>query len=171
MSIADALSFTLHWEGGFVDNVNDHGGATNEGITQSTYDSYRKSLSLPPKDVEQITDYEVSDIYNEMYWKPAHCDDLPLKLSVVHFDWCVNHGVNGAIKTLQAAAGVAADGVYGPLTAAACTQGDEDSIISAYNTLRRVRYHSIAEADPSQMQFLKGWLHRVDDLETYIATL
>lgn len=170
MSIEQALTFTLHWEGGFSSNPADHGGDTMEGITQDTYNSYRKSLSLPPKSVEQITDYEVSDIYTEMYWQPAHCADLPLKLSVVHFDWCVNHGVTGAIKTLQAAVGVTPDGVYGPLTAQACNADDED-IISAYDTLRRVRYHSIVENDATQMQFLKGWLARVDDLEAYIQTL
>ena len=33
-----ALQFTLREEAGYVNNPRDHGGPTNHGITQTTYD-------------------------------------------------------------------------------------------------------------------------------------
>ena len=36
MSFNRAISFTLKWEGGYVNHPADKGGATNRGITQST---------------------------------------------------------------------------------------------------------------------------------------
>jgi lysozyme family protein len=170
-SLADALAFTLHWEGGYTDNPADHGGATNEGITQATYDRYRTSCDEALQSVERIDDSEVFEIYSEMYWTPGHCGDLSNRLASCHFDWCVNHGVTGAIKTLQAALGVTADGVFGPESQAAAQNAAADETIEAYLTLRRTRYHQIANADPTQMQFLAGWLSRVNDLESYLGTL
>lgn len=170
-SLPDALAFTLHWEAGYVDNPDDSGGATNKGITQATYDRYRLSLGEITQSVGLITDDEVQAIYTEMYWNPAHCSLLSNRLACCHFDWSVNHGVNGAMHTLQQALGVPADGVWGPQTQNAANITAEDETIDAYLTLRRTRYQQIAEADGTQMQFLKGWLSRVDDLESYIQTL
>ena len=112
-NLQTALTFTLHEEGGLVDNPADPGGRTNHGITQATYNRYRNSLSLQAGDVADISDYDVEAIYSEMYWTPAHCPDLRLKLAVCHFDWAVNHGVTGAVLTLQTALGVTADGYLG----------------------------------------------------------
>ena len=35
-----ALLFVLKWEGGYVNNKYDKGGATNYGITQNTYNNW-----------------------------------------------------------------------------------------------------------------------------------
>ena len=170
-----ALSFTLHWEGGYVDNPADPGGATNEGVTQATYDRFRVSRGELNQSVELISDDEVAAIYSQMYWLLGHCQDLPLKLAVCHFDWCVNHGVSGAIKTLQVALGVNSDGIFGAGTTAAVQRmvdtKDEPDTIKAYLQLRRVRYQSIAQVNPAMMQFLKGWLSRVNDLQSYLSGL
>ena len=89
------------------------------GVTQKVYDAWREAKGKPHQDVRLIGDGELKDLYRERYWGPGHCGDLPVRLGVVHFDWCVNHGVSGALMTLQQALGVAADGVWGPKTAAA----------------------------------------------------
>ena len=41
-----ALAFVLKWEGGYVNNPYDKGGATNKGITQNTYNAWLKSCGL-----------------------------------------------------------------------------------------------------------------------------
>jgi lysozyme family protein len=115
-SFADSLSCLLQAEGGFVNNPNDSGGATNHGITQGTYSQYRKSKSLLPKDVQDISDIEVKDIYYYFYWLPASCDKLPIRLDALHFDCSVNCGVARASKILQVAVGAKVDGIVGPMT-------------------------------------------------------
>lgn len=172
MSAFDAaLNFTLAREGGYVNNPADHGGATNHGITQCTYDEWRGAHGLLPQDVRLITDAEVRGIYFEQYWSAAHCQPMSPPLAAAHFDWAVNHGVAGATRTLQEACGITADGVYGPHTAAAVSALDHDDLWREYNRLRRAWYRADVDSNPTQQQFLAGWLYRVDRLDAYCETL
>lgn len=168
MTFDHALAFTLQWEGGYVNDPDDSGGATNHGITGHTYDSYRDSLKLPRQSVQLLTDADTAKIYEEMYWVPAKCPQMPDKLAIAHFDTAVNCGVTSAIKMLQRAVGVEDDGVYGAITAAEIThQGD--ALIIPYLDERRARYRQIVAAKPSQEKFLKGWLARVNALEDLVS--
>ncbi len=169
-----ALTFTMREEGGFVDNPNDHGKATNHGITQKTYDQYRTSLALPLQTVRWITVKEVDDIYSQMYWSTAHCQDMPLELAVCHFDWAVNHGPSGAIRTLQQSLDVDVDGVYGPITHQAMLDAVEETqedLIDEYLQQRLDWYKEDARKDPSQREFERSWIGRVFRLEEYLSQL
>lgn len=168
MTFDIALAFTLPHEGGFSDIPDDAGGATNHGVTQHTYDSYRDSLKLPRQSVQLLTDADTAKIYEQMYWTPAKCPQMPDKLSIAHFDTAVNCGVTAAIKMLQRAVGVEDDGVYGAITAAEVTH-EGDALIIPYLDERRARYRQIVAAKPSQEKFLKGWLARVNALEDLVS--
>jgi len=170
-TLATALQFTLKEEGGYVDNPADHGGATNHGVTQATYDAWRDSQKQARQGVLSISDAEVQGIYNLMYWAPAHCDRLSQALSICQFDWCVSHGAKGATTTLQQALAVTADGAFGPSTAAALAAQDHGVFWQSYNKLRRNWYRAWAQVHPDQEQFLKGWLARVDRLDAFVGTL
>jgi lysozyme family protein len=170
MSLEQAIAFTIPQEGGFVNNPDDDGGPTDHGITQATYDDYRDSLKLPPQDVQLITDADTQTIYTNMYWTPAKCPLLSDALAICHFDWAVNHGVTGAIKTLQQTLGVTADGVFGSQTAIAAAAASED-VWQQYNNLRRAWYRTRATQNTSQQQFLAGWLDRVNALDAYVRAL
>lgn len=171
MSLQQALAFTLREEGGYVDNPNDSGGATDHGITQATYDDYRDGQKAQHQDVKLITDAEVEAIYEYMYWNPAKCPFLPSHLGICHFDWAVNHGISGAIKTLQQALGIEADGIWGPQSAAAVTAAGDLETCRTYNALRRQWYKQRVVEKPSQEEFLAGWLKRVDKLDSYLLTI
>jgi lysozyme family protein len=119
MGFDAALRFTLGEEGGYVDDARDRGGATNRGVTQATYDAWRESQGVRAQDVRLIPESEVRELYRQRYWDAGHCETLPTRLGVAHFDWCVNRGTPGATKTLQQALGVDADGCYGSKTVAA----------------------------------------------------
>lgn len=170
-SFETALAFTLKSEGGYVDNPADSGGATNQGITQHTYDGYRDSLKLPRRSVLEIEAAEVHDIYLEMYWAPAHCDGLSSALACAHFDWAVNHGVTGAIKTMQQACEVTPDGVWGVHTQTAVSALDTGGLWKAYNWIRLTWYDSRVQSDPSQAVFLAGWKARVAALDSLCEQL
>jgi lysozyme family protein len=163
-----ALAFTLSQEGGYVDAPHDHGGATNHGITQASYDEWREARSEARRDVREIEQAEIESLYGMMYWMPAHCDAMAPALAVCHFDWAVNHGVQGAIRTLQEALHVEADGGWGPKTRGALDACDQDALRHDYNGLRRDWYRARVAAHPDQGLFLKGWLARVGRLDAYV---
>ena len=170
-SLSTALAFTLKEEGGYVDNPSDHGGATNHGVTQATYDTWRDSHQQRRQSVRKIADGEVQGIYGEMYWVPGHCQALSPALAIAHFDWCVNHGCVGAIATLQQLLHITADGVFGSATAAALAAQDDSRLWLGYDELRREWYRARVTAHPDQTVFLKGWLARVDRLDSYLGRL
>ncbi len=165
-----SLEFVLRWEGGYVNNPNDSGGATNYGVTHAVYSAYRKSKGLPLRPVTLISSFEVREIYSQNYWKAAGCDLLPSNLAMCHFDWAVNHGTVGAIKTLQQVVGVNADGVCGPKTLsgiiAAVAGHREVWLCDRYNAIREGYYRRWGVG--SQSVFLKGWLNRLNALRTEI---
>lgn len=169
--LATALKFTLKWEGGFVDNQFDLGGRTNKGITQKTYDSYRMEKRLPTKDVKFIEEAEVMEIYSEMYWKPSEADSMILPLAIVHFDTAVLFGVRGAVKFLQEALGIAADGIFGPQTESELRANNNKE--TALNIIEgRIAYHRmIVMKNPPQEVFLQGWVNRANDLRKFITDL
>lgn len=97
-----ALAFVLRWEGGFVDHPHDPGGATNQGVTQATYDAHRARAGLPTRSVEFISKSEVESIYHDSYWLRAGCEQIaPPALALVVFDAAVNSGVGAALKWLS----------------------------------------------------------------------
>ena len=162
-----ALAFTLPSEGGYVDNPNDTGGATDKGVTQAVYNVWRSTQGFPTRPVEQIEDAEVQNIYQHLYWNPAHCAELGDTLSIAHFDFAVNHGVFGAAKILQQAAGVFADGIIGPATLAAVSA--TTGITAKYLDLRADFYRQLAADEAHDAAFLDGWLDRVALLRAYLG--
>lgn len=166
-----ALKFTLGAEGGYSDNPLDTGGPTNFGITQRTWDAYRTSIKTSLTDVEGITMAEATDVYSRMYWIPARCGNMPPQLGICHFDWAVNHGVEGAARTLQRSLKVTVDGDIGPLTLSAANSGDPMLHAIDYLALRAYWYRRNVMLDPSQSVFLNGWLERVNNLRAYVAAL
>lgn len=141
-----ALSFVLRWEGGYVNNPNDKGAATNKGITQATYNSWLRSKGQNNKDVRQITDSEVRAIYYNNYWLAAGCNKMSEKFAILCFDTAVNMGVSRCKEFLD----------YSKYT-------NPDKFIIA-----RIRKYNEFAKYGNQKIFLQGWLNRVLDLETFI---
>jgi lysozyme family protein len=155
-----ALAITLRYEGGYVNDPDDRGGATNYGVTQDTYDAWRIGQGLDVRPVRKIEHTEAQDIYFQSYWIKGNCEALPWPLNAAHFDACVNHGVAGATRILQRAVGVAADGRFGPVTRAAVSAADKDLLFRDMLLERLQFYDDIVDGRPSQVKFLRGWLKR-----------
>lgn len=171
MSFKSALDFVLQWEGGYSNHPNDRGGETNRGIIKRVYDEYRQSRGLPQQSVKDITDSEVADIYRTNYWAAAHCDDCPEPVDLVLFDCAVNCGPRQAVKWLQRAIGIPADGTFGPVTEnrVQTTTFTPAEVANSIIDQRDDFYHQLASADPRQMVFLKGWINRLNALRSEIV--
>ena len=144
-----ALHFVLNKEGGFVDDPDDKGGATNKGVTQGTYDAYRKTHKKPMQTVKNITDVEVSDIYYNNYWLAAGCDKMTPAFAVISFDTAVNMGVGRVKEFMQAA---------------------EYTSTDKFLLARIGKYVEFAQSG-NQAKFLLGWLNRVFSLIDFVKTI
>ena len=171
--IDECLKFVLKWEGGFSDDPDDPGGATNCGIIQETYDKYRKGKSLPVQSVQKITKDECVEIYRKSYWNAVKADTIPAPLDLVMFDSGVNNGVRTSIKWLQTSVGAAADGDWGAKTDKAIAEYIEDhgalKLAQQVLNFRESRYRSLVVKNPKLKKFLKGWMNRINDLRKTVG--
>ena len=165
-----ALAFVLGVEGGYTNDPSDHGGATNKGITQREYSEWLRVNHLPKRNVADILNADVREIYWSEYWLEGRCDRMPWPLCLAHFDACVNVGVGQAAKFLQRALCVRDDGVIGPRTLEALKGAIEKdppcAVAERLVEQREPFYRRLAENEVSQQRFLEGWLNRVEKLKT-----
>ena len=170
MSFERALPVILRSEGGYVDDPQDLGGATNQGITQKTYNAWRK----PERPVREITSDEVSAIYKQRYWKAGRSDGLAWPVSLVHFDSMVQHRPKDAIRMLQSAVNLsghdlAVDGSVGPKTLAAANLSDSKALVEELLWQRLAYYRGLANHTntlrrKANRKFLPIWIRRLEHL-------
>lgn len=161
-------SFILQWEGGFVNDPDDFGGATNKGITLSTYETYCYRKGYPKPTVERlknISDAIWMDVLKTMYWDKWKADQI-VNQSVANIlvDWVWASGGYG-IKRPQKILGVKVDGIVGPLTIAAVNARDSKELFYAIKA-DRVRFiEEICKSRPANNKFKRGWLNRINSIK------
>jgi hypothetical protein len=152
------VAVTLAQEGGYVDNPQDPGGATNMGITLATLRHWRDDDSLGPEAVRTLTRSEACEIYRADYWHPAACGSLPRGVDLMVFDCGVNSGPRTSVKMLQRTVGVTDDGSVGPITLGAVHAMDVRTLI---DQLAEARLAFLRGLDTFPI-FGAGWTHRID---------
>lgn len=155
-------------EGGFVDNKNDHGGATNGGLTLYTWEKsgYDKDGDgdIDVNDLKLATAADFYRVYKILYWDYIKGDEIASQsVAEIIFDWGVNSGTHNATKRVQALLGIKADGVFGPGTLKAINQAIPKNLFELIKAAREAYYRSIVKNNPTQSEFLKGWLHRINN--------
>jgi lysozyme family protein len=170
-SFEEFLPILLRFEGGFVNDPADPGGATNKGITLATFRQAGLTRGIADTSLDalkRLSDHDAGRIYKRLYWDKLCADDIGSQdLANLLVDFYVNAGGN-AIKELQGALNdfgteppVGGDGAFGPATLDAVRRADS---VPLYRALRRRRieyYQRLAQGRPTLEKFLKGWLNRV----------
>lgn len=148
---------TLKWEGGFVDHPKDPGGITNLGVTKKVWEEW-VGREVTRDDMKALTVNDVSPLYHNRYWDACKCDDLPAGVDLVVFDIAVNSGRVRAVKFLQSAVGVLADGVIGSqtLNAVKNTGLTPKELVNILCDRRELFWKSL----PTFATFGRGWLSR-----------
>ncbi|MFN3888968.1 MAG: glycoside hydrolase family 108 protein [Beijerinckiaceae bacterium] len=160
------LSFTLKYEGGYVDHPADPGGATNFGVTRATLARWRKR-PVTKAEVKALTRDEAAGIYRHFYWEPCNGPILPPGVDAVVFDWAVHSGPARAVGALQKALGLEADQARAAALAMALRKADPARTIRALCSERR---KFLARLKGFSV-FGRGWSRRVDALETFALAL
>lgn len=177
---------TLHHEGGFVNDPDDPGGATNFGISirflksSPRYDTSGFLVGdldhdgdIDISDMRQMTREEAVSIYREYFWDKFGYDRLiDENLAFQVFDMTVNAGAKIAQKLVQRslhAVGkpVAIDGILGNQSYGAIASVSSDALVAAYKSERAGFYRQISTSNPKLRKFLKGWLRRAYGHESY----
>jgi len=168
-------------EGGFVNDPNDPGGATNFGVTIHTMRRLGLDLTgdgrVTEADVRALTRQQAVDIFVNHYYHRPRIDALPAVLQPSVFDMYVNAGAN-AVRILQRLLNqmgqqVTVDGMIGPQTAratAAAASAAPDHIADAYGIARRDYYYAIADRRPASRRYARrrdggkgGWITRAEE--------
>lgn len=160
-NFAACLAFTLRHEGGYADHPKDPGGATNFGVTHAMLARWR-GAPCTKDDVRALTSSEAGDIYRKFYWDVVGAGALAAGLDAVAFDHAVHSGPRAAVKALQKALGVRADGVCGAATRAALPYADPTRTILAMCRSRRAFLARLS----TYPTFGRGWMARIAALET-----
>lgn len=147
-------------EGGYVNDPDDPGGATNHGVTIGTMRRLGVDVNgdgrVDVADVRALSRAQAARIYVDHYLRGPGLDRLPQALQASVFDMQVNAGAN-AVKLLQrllSRMGFACgdDGIIGPRTIAAAQAAATAApahIADAYGIARRNYYYALADARPA----------------------
>lgn len=170
MANIDKLApFILRWEGGFVNDPVDKGGATNMGVTIGTWRSvgYDKDGD-GDIDVDDLHLLDKEDVIERVlrpyYWNRWRADEiLNQSVSNILVDWVWASGTHG-IKRPQRILGVTPDGIVGPKTIAAVNSMDPMELHFRIKNDRIKFIDEICQRDPSQERFRKGWMNRINAL-------
>ena len=144
-------------EGGYANDPTDRGGETKYGISKKAF---------PDVDIKNLTPDKARDLYYKHYWIAGRCGDLPKYLQYIHFDSCVNHGVDRANILLQKGIGadfVKIDGVFGQKTFENCHRCS----LADYVAQRALFYAKIVKKDYTQMNKIVGWNNRLVDVAKF----
>lgn len=179
-SVTDIAEEIVAREGGYVNDPDDPGGATNHGVTLATLRRLGIDLNhdgrITEADLRRLTREEARDIFVEHYFRRPGLAGLPGLLHASIFDMYVNAGAN-AIRILQRllndmGEALDPDGMLGPLTLAAAHRAAAAApghIADAYAIARRNYYYALGDARPASRKFARrrdggkgGWILRAE---------
>lgn len=168
-------------EGGYVNDPDDPGGATNYGVTIHTMRRLGLDLDrngvIDSHDVRRLTQAQAIDIFIKHYFEQPLIAELPPALQPTVFDMYVNAGAN-AVKILQRLLRqmgyeVAVDGALGPQSinaVRAAMAKSEADFVNAYGIARRNYYFRLADRRAASRKFARtrsgkkgGWIKRAEE--------
>ncbi len=180
-TVQDLARAIVAREGGFVNDPDDPGGATNFGVTLGTMRrlgiDLNRDKSIDIKDIRALTSAQAVDIYVEYYFKRPRISQLPVPLQASVFDMYVNAGTS-AVKILQRLLSqmgysCADDGVLGTGTIAQAEIAFGAAplhLVDAYGIARRNYYYALGDARPASRKYCRardggkgGWITRAED--------
>lgn len=159
--------FILSFEGDYVNDPRDPGGATNRGVTIATWRQvgYDKDGDgdIDVADLKLITPADaVSRVMKPHYWDRWQADRIKSQsVANIVVDWLWasgKHGITGVQKLL----GVKVDGIVGEKTLAALNAQDPRALFDHIHRARVRFIDQVIAGRPTSACYRSGWLRRLD---------
>jgi lysozyme family protein len=165
MSFKRAIARVLGHEDRYSDDPADPGNWTGGRVGAGQLKGTKWGISAaayPHLDIRNLSREDAIAIYKRDYWDRCRCDEWPEPVGEAVFDMAVNQGQGTAIRCLQRAAGVTADGIVGPKTRAAVKQADPDDLLLDFFAWHAIDYAEIARENPANWEEHNlGWMRRL----------
>ncbi len=181
MNVKHMADEIIDREGGYVNDPDDPGGATNYGVTIHTMRRLGLDLDgdgrVTASDVQRLSKDQAVEIFLKHYFYDPRIAELPEILQASVFDMYVNAG-NNAVKILQRlllqmGETVSVDGAIGPQTIGASQSAARkapDHLADAYGIARRNYYFAIADKRVASRKYARtraggkgGWIRRAEE--------
>jgi len=179
----EAIETVLKHEGGFVNNPNDPGGATNFGISarflniSSLDKSLKKGIDfnrdnyINAHEIKKLPKEAAIVIYKRCWWDKYRYGEIrDQDLATKVFDISVNIGPYQANTLFQESINsninnypIKVDGIIGSKTINAANIIDPKKLLIKYKDLTCDFYRALCREDEKLRGFLKGWLNRAND--------
>jgi lysozyme family protein len=159
----------LQWEGGFVNDPLDRGGATNKGVTIACFKSMGFDNDgdgdIDIDDLRRLSDDQAFAIMKKLYWNRWHADEIENQsIAEILVDFVWGSGKWGIVVP-QGALGLVADGVVGPKTLAVVNGRNQEEIFNTIKASRLIFIENIIKNNPSQVRFERGWKNRINSFK------
>ena len=164
----EAFKRLIGHEGGYSTDRRDPGNWTGGRVGVGTLKGTKFGLAAntyPNLDIKNLTLAQAKEIYKKDWWDKLGADGMHSAIVFQLWDFAINAGKSRAIKELQQAVGVPADGIIGPQTLAAVNAHDLNDVILSLTAERLKFYTSLS----TFKTYGKGWTNRVADNLKYAA--
>lgn len=190
-NVDSLLPYILKFEGGFVNDPADAGGATNKGVTIATWRQvgYDKDGDgdIDVADLKLLTDADVRNrVLKPAFWDRWKADRIISQgVANILVDWVWGSGKHGIVIP-QRLLGVAPDGIVGEKTLAAVNAAAPRQLFDAIFEARKKFLHYITNQSIARYErkigrkateaelkkhtnkrFIKGWLNRLEAIKQF----